>query len=297
MPLARGTHPQQSRARLPESCHRRKNSTIVPSTGYVSPDLCGKLVRLPRDHSILMQDRAPAVANTPSEKRDPTSDCTLQIRTASIISWHRLRLPFFWEISGSSDRSPTAPLQLSSSRRGHAFTCTNMRLLPAKSIASPCRGAGAAHATRGRSSHARQAASFRRKVPEPPVKERGMLSGCVGSARVKCGRRDTPSCEAMEWQLAEVKGTPPPARLGHTAVYAAELQKMLVFGGEDGPLLSPRGRVAAQGPFFRKACVQCSAEVAAKAPALGGDGPLSSQSMHALRVALLEISTISGSST
>ena len=158
MPLARGTHPQQSRARLPESCHRRKNSTIVPSTGYVSPDLCGKLVRLPRDHSILMQDRAPAVANTPREKRDPTSDCTLQIRTVSIISWHRLRLPLrrFWEISGSSDRSPTAPLQLSSSRRGHAFTCTNMRLYLQK--ASPVRAGApgqhtqhaAAHLTRGR---------------------------------------------------------------------------------------------------------------------------------------------------
>ena len=72
---------------------------------------------------------------------------------------------------------------------------------------------------------------------------------------------------------------------------------MLVFGGADGPLLSPRGRVAAQGPFFWKACaLRCSAEETVNAPALGGDGPLSSQSMHALRVALLEISTISGSS-
>ena len=151
--------------------------------------------------------------------------------------------------------------------------------------------------TRNAGAHlTRQAASARRKVPEPPVKERGMLSGCVGSGRVKCGRRDTPSCEAMEWQLAEVKGTPPPDRGYHTAVYAAELQKMLVFGGISPPL-SPRGRVAAQGPFFRKACVQCSAEVAAQAPALGGDGPLSSQSMHALRVALLQGWTISGSST
>ena len=98
-----------------------------------------------------------------------------------------------------------------------------------------------------------------------------MLSGCVGSGRVKCGRRDTPSCEAMEWQLAEVKGTPPPVRRWHTAIYAAELQKMLVFGGL-GPPLSPRGRLAAQGPFFWKACVQCSAEEETDAPALEGTG-------------------------
>ena len=128
--------------------------------------------------------------------------------------------------------------------------------------------------TRNAGAHlTRQAASARRKVFLSPRSKREECSrdvGCVGSRRVKCGRSDTPSCEAMEWQLAEVKETPPPARYFHTAIYAAELQKMLVFGGADSPLLSPRGRVAAQGPFFRKACVRCSAGEEADAPALGG---------------------------
>ncbi|CAE7837713.1 FAP50 [Symbiodinium sp. CCMP2592] len=75
----------------------------------------------------------------------------------------------------------------------------------------------------------------------------------------------------MEWKAAEVKGTPPPKRQSHTAVYAPELQQMLVFGGSDGPPLSPRGRVAAQGPFLRKArALPPSAEEETNAPALVG---------------------------
>ncbi|CAE7449565.1 DRC7, partial [Symbiodinium microadriaticum] len=40
--------------------------------------------------------------------------------------------------------------------------------------------------------------------------------------------------KAMEWSEAEVKGSTPPGRRSHTAVYLPEREQMLVYGGQGG---------------------------------------------------------------
>ena len=84
---------------------------------------------------------------------------------------------------------------------------------------------------------------------------------------------DTPSFEAMEWSEAEVKGSTPPGRRSHTAVYLPEREQMLVYGGQGAPLsLRPRGR--ARVLFCGKPATPCSlSRGGGKCTGPGGDGP------------------------
>ena len=112
---------------------------------------------------------------------------------------------------------------------------------------------------------------------------------------------DTPSFEAMEWSEAAVKGSTPPGRRSHTAIYLPEREQMLVFGGYGAPL-SPRPRGRARVPLLSESLPRprsLSRGRDGKRTGPGGGRASIERELRCCceRAALLEASTISGSST